>query len=72
LPPSRCDIGNAGLRASALKVFINAKAIKDRDFADKRFAEVNALLTKAAGTQNESVRPSERKLDHRRLRACAQ
>lgn len=38
---------NAGLRSAALNVFINAKAIKDRDFAEKQIAEVNALLTKA-------------------------
>src|SRR3984893_18239413 len=40
---------NAGLRSSAaLNVFINAKAIKDRDFAEKQLAEVNALLAQAA------------------------
>jgi formiminotetrahydrofolate cyclodeaminase len=39
---------NAGLRGAALNVFTNAKAIKDRDFAEKQIAEVNALLTRAA------------------------
>ncbi len=39
---------NAGLRSCALNVFINAKAIKDRDFAEKQLAEVNALLDNAA------------------------
>ncbi|HEY8032973.1 MAG TPA: cyclodeaminase/cyclohydrolase family protein [Methylocella sp.] len=39
---------NAGLRSAALNVFINAKAIKDRDFAEKQLAEVNALLEQAA------------------------
>lgn len=39
---------NAGLRSAALNVFINAKVIKDRDFAEKQLAEVNALLTQAA------------------------
>jgi formiminotetrahydrofolate cyclodeaminase len=39
---------NAGLRSAALNVFINAKAIKDRDFAEKQIAEVNALLARAA------------------------
>jgi formiminotetrahydrofolate cyclodeaminase len=39
---------NAGLRGAALNVFINAKAIKDRDFAEKQIAEVNALLAQAA------------------------
>ncbi len=45
---------NAGLRSAALNVFINAKAIKDRDFAEKQIAEVNALLAEAAET-TESV-----------------
>ena len=45
---------NAGLRSAALNVFINAKAIKDRDFAEKQIAEVNALLDQAAET-TESV-----------------
>ncbi len=39
---------HAGLRSAALNVFINAKAIKDRDFAEKQLAEVNALLEQAA------------------------
>lgn len=39
---------NAGLRSAALNVFINAKAIKDRDFAETQLAEVNALLSRAA------------------------
>jgi methenyltetrahydrofolate cyclohydrolase len=41
---------NAGLRSAAL----NAKPIKDRDFAEKQIAEVNALLAQAAET-TESV-----------------
>jgi formiminotetrahydrofolate cyclodeaminase len=41
---------NAGLRSAALNVFVNAKAIKDRDFAEKQIAEVNALLEQAAET----------------------
>src|ERR1700730_8634689 len=45
---------NTGLRSAALNVFINAKAIKDRDFAEKQIAEVNALLAQAAET-TESV-----------------
>jgi methenyltetrahydrofolate cyclohydrolase len=44
----------AGLRSAALNVFINAKAIKDRDFAEKQLAEVNALLAQAA-EMTESV-----------------
>jgi methenyltetrahydrofolate cyclohydrolase len=39
---------NAGLRSAALNVFTNAKAIKDRDFAEKHLTEVNALLAQAA------------------------
>jgi methenyltetrahydrofolate cyclohydrolase len=45
---------NAGLRSAALNVFVNAKAIKDRDFAEKQIAEVNALLAEAAAA-TESV-----------------
>ncbi len=45
---------NTGLRSAALNVFVNAKAIKDRDFAEKQIAEVNALLARAAET-TESV-----------------
>lgn len=41
---------NAGLRSAALNVFINAKAIKDREFAEKQIGEVNALLDEAART----------------------
>jgi len=39
---------NAGLRSAALNVYINAKAIKDRDFAEKQIAEVEAFLAQAA------------------------
>ncbi|MGH6853340.1 MAG: cyclodeaminase/cyclohydrolase family protein, partial [Methylocella sp.] len=39
---------NAGLRGAALNVFTNAKAIKDREFAEKMIAEVDALLAQAA------------------------
>ena len=45
---------NAGLRSAALNVFVNAKAIKDRDFAEKHIAEVNALLAQASAA-TESV-----------------
>jgi formiminotetrahydrofolate cyclodeaminase len=45
---------NAGLRSCALNVFINAKSIKDRDFAEKQLAEVNALLAKASA-ETEAV-----------------
>jgi formiminotetrahydrofolate cyclodeaminase len=52
---------NAGLRSAALNVFVNAKAIKDRDFAEKQIAEVNALLAQAAET-TESVYQTVRAL----------
>ncbi|MBG0809658.1 cyclodeaminase/cyclohydrolase family protein [Methylosinus sp. H3A] len=39
---------NAGLRSAALNVYINAKAIKDREFAETQIAEVEALLAAAA------------------------
>jgi formiminotetrahydrofolate cyclodeaminase len=45
---------NAGLRSCVLNVFINAKSIKDRDFAEQQLAEVNALLAKAAA-ETEAV-----------------
>jgi methenyltetrahydrofolate cyclohydrolase len=45
---------HAGLRSCALNVFINAKSIKDRDFAEMQLAEVNALLAKAAA-ETEAV-----------------
>jgi len=45
---------NAGLRSCALNVYINAKGIKDRDFAEKQLAEVNALVAKAAA-ETEAV-----------------
>jgi formiminotetrahydrofolate cyclodeaminase len=45
---------NAGLRSCALNVFINAKSIKDRDFAETQLAEVNALLARASA-ETEAV-----------------
>jgi formiminotetrahydrofolate cyclodeaminase len=39
---------NAGLRSAALNVYINAKAIKDRAFAEEQIAAVEALLAQAA------------------------
>jgi formiminotetrahydrofolate cyclodeaminase len=47
-------VANAGLRSCALNVFINAKAIKDRAFAEAQLAEVNGLLARAA-QQTEDV-----------------
>jgi len=45
---------NAGLRSCALNVYINAKGIKDRDFAEAQLAEINALVAKAAA-ETEAV-----------------
>ena len=45
---------NAGLRSAALNVYINAKAIKDREFAEIRLGEVNAL-TELAALKTEEV-----------------
>jgi methenyltetrahydrofolate cyclohydrolase len=45
---------NAGLRSAALNVFINAKSIKDREFAEIRLGEVNALLD-LSGQKTEEV-----------------
>ncbi len=45
---------NAGLRSAALNVYINAKSIKDRDFAEIRLGEVNAL-TELAALKTEEV-----------------
>ncbi|HMK88919.1 MAG TPA: cyclodeaminase/cyclohydrolase family protein [Methylocystis sp.] len=44
---------NAGLRSAALNVFINAKSIKDREFAEIRLGEVNALLDLSAKKTEE-------------------
>ena len=45
---------NAGLRSAALNVYINAKSIKDREFAEIRLGEVNAL-TELAALKTEEV-----------------
>jgi formiminotetrahydrofolate cyclodeaminase len=44
----------AGLRSCALNVFINAKSIKDRAFAEAQLAAVNGLLDRAAA-ETEAV-----------------
>ncbi len=44
---------NAGLRSAALNVYINAKSIKDREFAEIRLGEVNALTDLAAAKTEE-------------------
>ena len=45
---------NAGLRSAALNVYINAKSIKDREFAEIRLGEVDAL-TELAALKTEEV-----------------
>lgn len=54
---------NAGLRSAALNVFINAKAIKDREFAEKQLAEVNALIAQAAEMTESVYRTVKGKID---------
>ena len=44
----------AGLRSAALNVYVNAKGLEDRAFADERLAELEALLGEAAAL-NERV-----------------
>jgi methenyltetrahydrofolate cyclohydrolase len=44
----------AALRSAALNVYINAPGIKDREFADSRIAEIEALLHEAVA-QSESA-----------------
>jgi formiminotetrahydrofolate cyclodeaminase len=45
---------HAGLRSCALNVFINAKSIKDRAFAEEQLEAVNGLLERAAA-ETEAV-----------------
>ncbi|KAA0124573.1 methenyltetrahydrofolate cyclohydrolase [Methylobacterium sp. P1-11] len=44
----------AGLRSAALNVYVNAKGLEDRDFADERLKELEDLLSEA-GTLSEKV-----------------
>lgn len=44
----------AGLRSAALNVYVNAKGLDDRDFADERLKELEDLLSEA-GAQTEKV-----------------
>ena len=44
----------AGLRSAALNVYVNAKGIEDRAFADERLSELESLLGEAAAL-NERV-----------------
>ncbi|TXN13463.1 cyclodeaminase/cyclohydrolase family protein [Methylobacterium sp. WL122] len=45
---------HAGLRSAALNVYVNAKGLDDRDFADARLKELEGLLGDA-GDLNEKV-----------------
>lgn len=45
---------HAGLRSAALNVYVNAKGLDDREFADERIKELEGLLGDA-GTLNEKV-----------------
>ncbi|NEU12008.1 cyclodeaminase/cyclohydrolase family protein [Methylobacterium sp. BTF04] len=45
---------HAGLRSAALNVYVNAKGLDDRAFADERLKELESLLG-AAGPLNESI-----------------
>jgi len=53
---------HAGLRSCALNVFINAKAIKDRDFAEAQLAEVNSLLERSAALTESVYRTVRNKI----------
>ncbi len=44
----------AGLRSAALNVYVNAKGLEDRDFADERLKELEDLLA-GAGALTEKV-----------------
>lgn len=44
----------AGLRSAALNVYVNAKGLEDRDFADERLKELEELLAEA-GALTEKV-----------------
>jgi methenyltetrahydrofolate cyclohydrolase len=44
----------AGLRSAALNVYVNAKGLEDRDFADERLKELGELLSEA-GALTEKV-----------------
>ena len=45
---------HAGLRSAALNVYVNAKGLDDRAFAEARLSELETLLG-SAGPLNESV-----------------
>lgn len=54
--------GWASLRSAALNVYVNAGAIKDREFADARVAELSALLAAAEPAVEEIYAEVRRRL----------
>lgn len=54
--------GWASLRSAALNVYVNAGAIKDREFADARLAELAALLAAAEPAMEEIYAEVRRRL----------
>jgi formiminotetrahydrofolate cyclodeaminase len=53
----------AGLLSAALNVRVNAKSIKDRDFADGRLQELDALLSDAGAATSATYETVRAKLD---------
>jgi formiminotetrahydrofolate cyclodeaminase len=45
--------GYAALKSAALNVYINAASLKDREFADKKIAELTAILNNAEVASQE-------------------
>lgn len=54
--------GYAALKSAALNVYINAGSIKDRDFADAKLAELEAILNDADVASEEIYRLVKEKL----------
>jgi methenyltetrahydrofolate cyclohydrolase len=54
--------GHAALRSAALNVFTNARAIKDRIFAEAQLAELEQLLSEAATATEASYQMVKEKL----------
>ena len=49
----------AGLRSAALNVYVNAKGLEDRDFADERLKELEGLLSEAGALTEQDLRGGE-------------
>ena len=52
----------AGLMSAALNVRVNAKSIKDREFADQRLGELEALIFRARGASETTYETVKAKL----------